>query len=101
MSLMKPILGSMVVAAAVTIACLFLPFIGVIASEHPLVFFGAVLTILVPINIVRLNSASRVERQKECDKWHQENRDAMDCPTYCYDPRNVDRQLHIYDGFRD
>lgn len=109
MSLLKPILTSVVAAAVVTIACLFLPFVGVVASEHPLVFFGVVLLLLVPINIIRflrsqngLAAASdRLKRKRECEEWWQKSCEASYRPSHCYDLRNIDKQLHIHDGYDD
>lgn len=109
MSLLKPILTSVVAAAVVTIACLFLPFAGVVASEHPLVFFGAVLLLLVPINIVRrLRSQKKLAvdsemalRKKECKEWWKGSCEASYSPSHCYDLRNIDKQLHIHDGYGD
>ncbi|MES9928253.1 MAG: hypothetical protein ABW158_09065 [Candidatus Thiodiazotropha sp. 6PDIVS] len=43
----------------------------------------------------------RKKREKECKDWHKEDSEAMTCPTQCYDERNIDRQLHVFDGFKD
>ncbi len=106
MSLIKRILGSLVAAAAVTFVCLFLPFIGLIVDEHPLGFFGAVLLLLVPINMVRFSRSRkllsvRLQRKKECEGWWQKSSQATSCPSNHYDLRNIYRRLHVYDGSDD
>lgn len=109
MSLIKQILGSLVAATVVTIACQFLPvFSSLIGDYLPGVFLAV---LIIPIIVWQrgrakakpnhLSKAELVQRQKECDAWHKENANALVCPSECYDARNIDRQLHIIDGFKN
>lgn len=109
MRLIKPILGSVVAAVAVTFICLFLPFVGLVVDEHPLMFFGAVLLLFVFINIWGRSGSRRdvsvvsdeLQRKNECEEWWKKSSEATSCPSNHYDLRNIYRRLHMYDGSDD
>lgn len=109
MSLIKQILGRLVVATAVTVACQFLPIINTIVGGYLIGIFLA--AFILPIFISK-HSQRRIgtgkmpvpdvmRRKKEREEWWRKSSQATSCPSNCYDLRNIDRQLHMYDGFDD
>ena len=42
----------------------------------------------------------RKKREEECKEWLRKSSEAT-TGSNCYDQRNIDRQLHIFDGFKD
>lgn len=109
MNTIKQIIGCLTIATSVTVACYFLPIVNALFGDYLFGFFLA--AFVVPLGIkgyethrVKVNAMSEAERhqrQQECDAYHEEESEAMTCPTYCYDNRNIDQQLHIFNGLKD
>ena len=53
------------------------------------------------VKIRALPKSVREKREKECKDWHREDREATTLEPHNYDARNVDQQLHVFDGFKD
>lgn len=108
-SLIKQIIACMMIATLVAVACYFLPFVNGLLGDYLVGFFIAALVFPIGLkwyegHMVKVRSVSqsvRNKREKECKDWHKEDSEAMTCPSQCYDERNIDRQLHVFDGFKD
>jgi|GEM_PF-1688513 len=109
MNLIKQIASLLIVATAITVACYFLPFLNNLLEDYLVGFYLAAIALPLGIKwygahmvkVRALPNAVRYKREKECKDWHKEDSEAMTCPSQCYDERNIDRQLHIFDGFKD
>ena len=107
-SLLKQIIACLMIATLVAVGCYFLPFINGLLGDYIIGFF--IVALVFPIGLkwyeyhiatVRgLPQKDRNKREKECKEWHRKSHDAS-TGSNCYDQRNVDRQLHIFDGFKD
>ncbi len=109
MNVIKQLIACLLIATSVAVACYFLPFVNGMFGDYLIGFFLAAL--LFPIGLkwyeahmVKVRAMSqpvRENREKECKDWHKEDREAMTCAPHCYDARNADQQLHLFDGFKD
>ena len=108
-SLIKQILACLSIAILVAAACYFLPLVNSLLGDFLIGFFLAALVFPIGLkwydaHIAKVRAISkpvRKKRENECKNWHKENREAMTCAPHCYDYRNADQQLHIFDGFKD
>ena len=108
-SLIKQIIACLMIATLVAVACYFLPFINGLFGDYLIGFFIA--AIMLPIglrwydshmaNVRRLAQKEQNKRLKECKDWHREDREATTLEPHNYDVRNVDNQLHVFDGVKD
>ncbi|MCG8074291.1 MAG: hypothetical protein N0C86_20155 [Candidatus Thiodiazotropha taylori] len=108
-SVIKQIIGCLAIATLVAVACYFLPVVNTLLGDYLFGFFFA--AFILPLGIKWYEShmakvrampkAERAQREKECKEWWRKSSEATTCPSHCYDQRNVDRQLHIFDGFKD
>ena len=109
MQTFKRILGGLFIATLVAVACQFLPLVNALFSDYLFGFFFA--AVVLPIGIkcyeahmVKVRAVPEVERrqrQEECDEWHEESSDAMTSGMHCFDLRNIDQQLHHFNGYKD
>jgi len=109
LSVIKQITACLVIASLVATACYFLPFINSLFGDYLIGFFLA--AFLFPVGLkwyeahmvkVRaLPKSVREKREKECKDWHREDREATTLEPHNHDARNVDQQLHVFDGFKD
>ena len=109
MNLIKQIVSLLIVAIAITVACYFLPFLNSLFEDYLVGFY--IVAIVLPLGLkwyeahmVKARAMSqpvRKKREKECKEWHREDRDAATLEPHNYDARNVDQQLHVFDGLKD
>lgn len=108
MGAVKQIIGCLVLATFVAVACYFLPIVNGLFGDYLMGFFLGALVLPIGLkwyegHMVKVRAMSqpvRKTREKECKDWHEEDREAMTCVPHCYDARNVDQQLHIFDEFK-
>ena len=107
--LLKQIIACLLIATCVAVGCYFLPFVNNLFGDYLIGFFLAALVLPVALkwyeaHVAKVRVVSqpvRKKREEECNDWHKEDSEAMTCAPHCYDARNVDQQLHIFDGFKD
>ncbi len=104
-TLIKQIIACLMMATLVTVACYFLPFVNGLLGDYLIGFFIA--AIVLPIGLrwydshmVAVRKAAQGEQRKLETEWRQKHGDAA-TGSNCYDQRNIDRQLHIFDGYKD
>lgn len=109
MNLIKNTISSAVIALFITAGCYLLPLLSHLLSGYlPAVFTISFLLIMVMSRTKRNQSSemliSDVEFQRRVDEsktmWAKSSK-ATSCPSDCYDLRNIDRQLHTFDGLKD
>lgn len=108
-SLIKQIIACLTIATLVAVACYFLPFVNGLLGDYLIGFFLASFVLPVGmkwyeahmVKVKAISEPARKKREKECKDWHKKDSEAMNCPTQCYDERNIDRQLHVFDGFKE
>lgn len=109
LSVIKQIIACLVIALMVATACYFLPFVNSLFGDYLIGFFLAAFVFPIGLKwyeahmtkVRAMSEPVRKKREKECRDWHKEDSEAMTFPTQCYDERNMDRQLHVFDGFKD
>ena len=109
LSAIKQIIACLVIALMVATACYFFSFVNSLLGDYLIGFFVAAIAFPVGlkwyeghmVKVKAISEPDRKKREKECKDWHKEDSEAMTCPTQCYDERNLDRQLHVFDGFKD
>ena len=105
----KLILGGLFMATLVAVGCQFLPIMNALFSDYIVGFFFAAIVLPVGIkwyeaHMVKVRAvpeAERLRRQMECDAYHKESSDVMTSGMHCFDLRNVDQQLHHFNGHKD
>ena len=108
-SVVKQIFACLMIAISITIACYFLPIVNGLLGDYLFGFFFAAFVLPIGIKwyeshmarVRAMPKAQRDKREKECKESWRKSSEATTCPSHCYDQRNIDRQLHIFDGFKD
>lgn len=107
-SLLKQIIACLMIATLIAVACYFLPFVNGLFGDYLIGFFIAALVLPIGLKWYEAHMAKvramsqpvRSEREKERKEWRQKHGDES-TGSNCYDQRNIDRQLHIFDGVKD
>jgi len=101
----KQIIGCLVLATLVAMACYFLPVVNGLFGDYLFGFYLA--AFVLPLGMKwydsRMSKAEAtpvVDREKKHKEWLQKN-SGSSTGSNCYDQRNIDRQLHIFDGFKN
>ena len=108
-SVIKQIIGCLVIATLVAVACYFLPVVNGLFGDYLFGFFLA--AFVVPLGIKGYESqmakvraipkAEQFRRGVENKESSHESDDVTTCLSNCYDLRNVDQQHHVLNGFKD
>jgi len=97
MHVIKQIIGLLVVAVMIAVACYFLPFFNSLFADYVVGFF--VVAIVLPIglamykshmnDISKLSPDVRLKREKESQDWWDETTEATHSPSRALDLRNT------------
>ena len=108
LSVIKQIIACLVIASMVATACYFLPLVNSLFGDYLIGFFLVAFVLPVGMKWYEAHMAKvrampqpvRKKREEECKEWLRKSSEAT-TGSNCYDQRNIDRQLHIFDGFKD
>jgi len=97
MHVIKQIVGLLVVAVMIMVACYFLPFFNSLFADYVIGFF--VVAIVFPVgrvvyqshmnDVSKLPPGARLKREKESQDWWDETTEATHSPSRALDLRNI------------
>ncbi|SIT19306.1 hypothetical protein SAMN05421686_1165 [Thalassolituus maritimus] len=103
--MLKQIVACLMIAALVSVACYFLPFISRLFGDYVFGFFIAALILPIGLkwyetHMVKVRALSK-NGKVNCSQSYGEDNEVTTCLSNCHDLRNIDQQHHVLNGFKD